>query len=135
MIGAAVRRRVRERAEHRCEYCRTRQVDEPYIAYQIEHIVAIEHGGSDDEDNLALACSHCNLHKGPNLAGIDPATGKMEPLFHPRKQKWSEHFQLRGAFIDGTTPCGRTTVRVLVMNVQLRLDLRDEVQGVLAPEA
>jgi hypothetical protein len=31
-------------------------------------------GGSDDPDNLALACHHCNLHKGPNLAGVDPRT-------------------------------------------------------------
>ncbi len=128
MIGAPMRRRVRERADNRCEYCLTRQDDEPFISYQIEHIIAIQHGGSDDEENLALACSHCNLHKGPNLAGIDPTTGSIEPLFHPRRQSWAEHFEVRGALIAGKTPCGRATVRVLAMNAEARVDLRQEIR-------
>ena len=60
---AGRRRRVRERADNRCEYCCTRQDDEPFVAYQIEQIIAIQHGGSDDEDNLALGSSHCNLQR------------------------------------------------------------------------
>ncbi|MBO0698732.1 MAG: HNH endonuclease [Zavarzinella sp.] len=128
MIGAAIRRRVRERAGNRCEYCRTHQEDEPFVAYQIEHVIAIQHGGGDEEDNLALACSHCNLHKGPNLAGIDPATGRIEPLFHPRRQSWDEHFEFRGSVIEGKTPCGRATVRVLAMNAEVRVDLRQELE-------
>lgn len=128
MIGVITRRRVRERAENRCEYCRTRQDDEPFISYQIEHIIAIQHGGNDDEENLALACTHCNLHKGPNLAGIDPMTGNIEPLFHPRRQSWAEHFEIHGPLIHGKTPCGRATVRVLAMNAEARVDLRQEIQ-------
>lgn len=127
MVVAATRRLVRQRAEHRCEYCRTRQLDEPFITYQIEHVIAIQHGGTDEEDNLALACSHCNLLKGPNLAGIDPLTGIIEPLFHPRRQTWDEHFEFHGALISGKTPCGRTTVRVLAMNAEARVDLRQEL--------
>lgn len=88
-----------------------------------------QHGGGDEEDNLALACSHCNLHKGPNLTGIDPDTGTIEPLFHPRRQTWAEHFELRGAVIEGKTPCGRATVRVLAMNAETRVDLRRELQS------
>jgi hypothetical protein len=129
MIGMAIRRRIRERADDRCEYCRTRQDDEPFISYQIEHIIAVQHGGSDSEDNLALACSHCNLHKGPNLAGIDPLTERIEPLFHTRRQVWSEHFENRSTTIVGLTPCGRATVRVLAMNDDVRIDLRSEVKG------
>jgi hypothetical protein len=127
MIGAEVRRRVRERAGDRCEYCHTRQADEPFVAYQVEHIVARQHSGGDEEDNLALACSHCNLHKGPNLAGIDPATGNLAPLFHPRRQSWDEHFAVGGALIEGKTSCGRVTVRVLAMNAEARVDLRREL--------
>ena len=127
MIGAEVRRRVRERAGDRCEYCHTRQADEPFISYQVEHIIAIQHGGGDGEENLALACSHCNLHKGPNLAGIDPTTGELEPLFNPRRQSWDEHFEDRGIWIEGTTPCGRAIVRVLAMNAQARVELRQEL--------
>ena len=128
MVGAATRRLVRERAEDRCEYCRTRQADEPFITYQTEHVSAIQHGGGDEEDNLALACSHCNLHKGPNLAGIDPLTDAIEPLFHPRRQPWDEHFEFQGPLVAGKTPCGRATVRVLAMNAEARVDLLQETQ-------
>jgi 5-methylcytosine-specific restriction endonuclease McrA len=94
-MDEATKLRVRVRAEYRCEYCGTRQVDEPFFAYQVEHIIAKQHGGSDEDANLALACSHCNLHKGPNLAGIDPITKLLSPLFHPRRQTWDEHFANR----------------------------------------
>ena len=124
MSRAAIRRRVRERAELSCEYCRTRQEDEPFITDQIEHIIAIQHGGGDAEDNLALACSHCNLHKGPNLSGIDPLTDLIEILFHPRRQDWTEHFELHSDAMIGRTACGRTTIRVLAMNDPARIELR-----------
>lgn len=128
MIGAALRRTVRERADHRCEYCGMRQDHEPLISYQIEHVIAIQHGGGDESNNLALACTHCNLHKGPNLSGIDPETGTVVALFHPRLNVWSEHFRTNGAEIVGLTPCGRATVRVLDMNSRARLDLRLAIQ-------
>ena len=128
MIGSATRRLVRERAADRCEYCRTRQVDEPFINYQIEHIIAIQHAGGDEDSNLALACSHCNLHKGPNLSGIDPLTDAIEILFNPRRQSWDEHFEFLGPLVAGKTPCGRATVRTLAMNSEARIDLRQETQ-------
>jgi hypothetical protein len=124
MIGAETRRLVRHRAGNRCEYCRTHQDVEPFVRYQVEHIIARQHGGSEDENNLALSCSHCNLHKGPNLTGIDPVSGAVEPLFHPRRQPWPEHFVAHGAVIVGITATGRTTVRVLDMNDPARQELR-----------
>ena len=51
-------------------------------------------GGLTQLDNLALACWHCNLKKGPNLTGIDPETGQIAALFHPRKDKWADHFTM-----------------------------------------
>ena len=123
-MQSTLRNQVRERAGHQCEYCQLRQVDEPYSAFQIEHVIARQHGGSDEFGNLALACPHCNLHKGPNLAGIDPLTDLIVPLFHPRLQTWSEHFEWVGADIAGKTECGRATVRVLMMNADLRRALR-----------
>jgi hypothetical protein len=56
VIGTATRQRVRERADDRCEYGRIRQADEPIVTYQVEHVTPKQHGGSDDEGNLALAC-------------------------------------------------------------------------------
>lgn len=88
-----------------------------------------EPGGSDDADNLALACHRCNLHKGPNLSGVDPLTGRVETLFHPRSNQWHEHFAFQGPLIEGLTPCGRATAEVLVLNDARRLELRQELLG------
>ena len=70
-MDAALRRQVRQRAHDRCEYCLTRQEDDPLFPFHIEHIRPRQHEGSDDLQNLALACYHCNRHKGPNLTAID----------------------------------------------------------------
>jgi hypothetical protein len=101
-----------------------RQSDEPFFRYHVEHITPQQHGGGDGEDNLALACPHCNLHKGPNLSGIDPLGGALAPLFHPRRQHWDDHFEARGPVIVGKTPTGRVTVYVLNMNDPDRVALR-----------
>jgi hypothetical protein len=58
----------------------------------VEHIVPKQHGGFDDPASLALACDRCNAHKGPNLTSIDPDTGAVVPLFHPRHDCWDDHF-------------------------------------------
>jgi 5-methylcytosine-specific restriction endonuclease McrA len=60
--------------------------------FQIDHIIARQHAGTSDEQNLALACIHCNRFKGPNIAGLDPETGELVRLFHPRTDKWADHF-------------------------------------------
>ncbi len=113
---AALRRLVRRCAGERCEYCRLHQSDEPFLRFHIEHVIARQHGGRDEPANLALACHHCNFHKGPNLSGIDPLTGEIVPLFHPRRQKWKRHFRWEGARVVGRTRSGRATVAVLNMN-------------------
>lgn len=127
MIDPATRRLVRSRAEERCEYCRMGQENEPFYRYQVEHIIPRQHGGTDDESNLALSCPNCNRHKGPNLTGIDPDTGSIVELFHPRKQEWTDHFEFQGPYVLGKTPNGRTTVRVLAMNGRWRVELRRSV--------
>ena len=76
------------------------------------------------ETSLAIFRHYRNLHKGPNLSGIDPQTGQIVPLFHPRRDLWYEHFERRGPIIIGLTPTGRATVRVLAMNTVERIDLR-----------
>lgn len=123
-MDAPTKALVRARAADRCEYCRSHQDDEPFFRLQIEHVIGKQHGGSDDPDNLALACPHCNLHKGPNLAGLDPLDDALTPLFHPRRQRWADHFAHRGPLIIGQTPTGRATVRVLNMNDWMRVELR-----------
>ena len=124
---------VRRRAAGLCEYCR---FPEAAFArpFHSEHIIAKQHGGLTQFDNLALACWACNLKKGPNLTGIDPETGEITPLFHPRKDIWPRHFEFSAALmmplsieIRGLTPIGRTTARVLGMNTRIRQQIRYEL--------
>jgi hypothetical protein len=96
---------------------------ESELSHHIEHVVARKRGGLDDVSNLALACHRCNLHKGPDLSGIDPLTGRVQMLFHPRRDRWVDHFEFRGAYLEGLTPSGRATVEVLDLNDARRLEL------------
>jgi hypothetical protein len=82
----------------------------------LDHIIAQQHRGPTTAENLALSCGRCNASKGPNIAGIDPASNLMSRLFNPRADRWEEHFRLEGATIVGLTAIGRTTVAVLNMN-------------------
>ncbi|MEP6664795.1 MAG: HNH endonuclease [Verrucomicrobiota bacterium] len=127
-MDAKVREAVRLRAANRCEYCRLRQEQDTFHFFHIEHIIARQHGGNDDPSNLALACHQCNLHKGTNLAGLDPDTSEMTRLFHPRRDDWREHFALSGTRINEITTIGRTTTWLLQMNSEERLELRKVLQ-------
>ena len=79
------------------------------------------------DGNLALACPHCNRFKGPNIAGLDPESGHLVRLFHPRSDLWAEHFRPDGARIVGQTPVGRATVHVLAINADDLLLIRAEL--------
>lgn len=128
-MDEAIRAQVRKRAAGCCEYCGLPQVAVPLVRFHVDHIVAEQHGGTDDIENLALCCSRCNLSKGPNLSGIDDETGAIVTLFNPRTDRWSDHFQHRNALIVGRTPVGRATVLVLGMNEERRVQLRATLQS------
>ena|SRR5688572_25389541 len=123
-MDGETRRLVRERAKGHCEYCRMRQEQDALYRFHIEHIVARQHGGSDESENLALACHHCNENKGTNLAGIDPLSSAVTHLFHPRRDLWQDHFELRDGLVMGMTAIGRTTAALLKMNDPGRVELR-----------
>jgi hypothetical protein len=55
---------------------------------------------------------------------VDPDTGVLVPLFHPRKHSWDDHFKSREGYVFGVTPVGRATVRLLNMNAPRRVELR-----------
>jgi hypothetical protein len=126
-MDATTRTLVRNRAEGRCEYCYLPQNAAPYYAFHVEHIVARQHQGSDDESNLALACPDCNAKKGPNIATLSPDTGNVIELFHPRRHIWSEHFSLVGSEIVGISEVGRATVQLLDMNEDERVAIREQL--------
>ncbi len=125
-MDAATRVLVRHRAGERCEYCLFPQ-EFAETRHHVDHIRARQHLGGDDPENLALACIHCNSHKGPNLSGIDPENGDLVPLYNPRQDIWGDHFSMEGARIVGLSSIGRATVHVLAMNATNRLNVRAEL--------
>jgi hypothetical protein len=122
-VSAALRSLIREIATSRCEYCLTPE-GIASIRHEVDHIVARKHGGQTTIENLALCCILCNKHKGSDITSIDPETGGVEVLFHPRRNRWPDHFELRGVEIVGATSVGRVTVRLLRLNRPERLEER-----------
>jgi hypothetical protein len=116
-IPAALRERVTAQARRRCGYCLTSEavIGSPL---EIDHILPESLGGRTEEDNLWLACSLCNDHKGHRIAALDPLTGQQVRLFDPRHQSWAEHFAWSdaGDRIGGRTAVGRATVVALNLN-------------------
>jgi hypothetical protein len=124
-IPDSVRQQVERDAGNRCGYCLTERRYTAKILH-VEHIIPIAAGGSSTIDNLWLACDLCNSYKGTATQATDPVTGDLVPLFNPRMQKWSEHFQWseEGIHIIGLTPTGRATVIALRLNNAILVEAR-----------
>ncbi len=112
-----MRRIVRSRAANRCEYCRSPEEFSASV-FSVEHILPRSAGGADAQDNLALCCQECNNRKYTHTSAIDPLSGETVPLFHPRRDRWAEHFAWAEGFavMIGLTRTGRATVEKLQLN-------------------
>jgi hypothetical protein len=124
-----------QRANGRCEYCQVSPADLD-LPFEVDHVIAEHHQGRTEAGNLCLACFACNRHKGPNIAGVDPGTKRIVPLFNPRRQLWSRHFRWDGPVLVGRTSAGRATIVALKIKLEHRLDLRQGLidEGVFPPE-
>ena len=128
-ITARQKTEIADRADRCYEYCRSQEPFSP-DPFVVEHIVPRSRGGSDELSNLAFACQGCNGHKHTSTEAADPLTGRLAPLFHPRRDEWARHFVWSGDTrrIIGVTPTGRATVERLRLNrpglVNLRRVLR-----------
>lgn len=116
---------VTARARGCCEYCRS-QARFAMQSFSVEHIIPRSQGGKTSLDNLALSCQGCNNHKYNKTEAADPAGGETAKLYHPRTQKWEEHFAWGNDFsvIVGITPTGRATVEMLQVNRESLVNLR-----------
>lgn len=108
---------VARRAGFRCEYCCAPESVNNF-GFEVEHIVPPSGGGGNEAGNLALACRACNVRKSDRTSFKDPHTGQTVPLFHPRRDSWTEHFRVDRdqGLIMGITPTGRATVNALDLN-------------------
>lgn len=131
-----LRQLISEQAGNRCGYCLGEQ---RYIfaPLEVDHLWPTAAGGTDDEENLWLACPLCNSHKGSTTHEIDPLTKRNVMLFNPRRQNWQRHFKIvNGIEIVGQTASGRATVVALQMNNRLALTVRHNwlIAGWYPPE-
>lgn len=124
-IPKSVREQVREDAGNRCGYCLTPQ-SLAYDTLELDHIIPVAAGGVSTRDNLWLSCRSCNRHKGAQTHGHDPATGRRERLFDPRRQSWHRHFawSADGCTMIGLTACGRATISALQINNPFAIQTR-----------
>lgn len=130
-MDALLRAFLVDKSAGQCEYC---QLPQKFFTelFQIEHIVSRQHRGASIESNLAVACARCTLHKGPNIAGIDPQSEELVRLFNPRIDTWSDHFQHdSNGEISGKSAIGRATIYVLDMNAPRRVELRIAISALL----
>jgi len=124
-IPAELRRLVADRARHCCEYCRT-QTQYSSDSFTVDHIMPRSLGGLTTAENLALCCHGCNQHKSNRTSAPDPVTDSPVLLFHPREQRWDEHFAWNEDFtlMLGLTPIGRATIGALQLNRPGLINLR-----------
>jgi len=123
-IPVAVRRLVRERADQACEYCLIHEVD-TLLPHEPDHIIALKHRGATTESNLAWTCFTCNRSKSSDLGSIDVESNKLVRLFHPRTDRWEDHFKLhRDGRIMPLTDVGRVTEFLLKLNRAEHVEIR-----------
>ncbi|MGB5913742.1 MAG: HNH endonuclease signature motif containing protein, partial [Phormidesmis sp.] len=103
-INNFLRQRVRKRAKSLCEYCHSPERISG-SRFTLDHVYPRSLGGSDDFENLALACSRCNQRRYNFITGRDAETASISPLFNPRVDEWKEHFAWAedGRRVVGTT--------------------------------
>ncbi|MCU0875024.1 MAG: HNH endonuclease [Pirellulaceae bacterium] len=124
---AAYRPWLRDDFTLRCVYCLAReQWGRVTGEFGVDHFQPQARSPQQalDYENLLYCCQSCNLHKSSNVAGYDPQPGDLTELFHPRRHRWDEHFEWRGLLLLGKTAIGRTTVEVLRLNSEDRLERR-----------
>lgn len=91
-IPDSLRWEVLSRAENRCEYCELSQERQETV-FHIDHVHPVSLGGMTELENLALACVSCSLRKSARVSALDPVSGEVVPLFHPRRDLWNLHFR------------------------------------------
>ena len=116
-IAASLRQAVLAEASGRCAYCHSLE-QFMGVAFEVDHITPRSLKGRTVLDNLCLSCPTCNRYKASRSSARDPVSRRRVRLFHPKRDKWREHFKWSGdgSEIIGLTPSGRATVQALHFN-------------------
>ncbi|XZE20898.1 HNH endonuclease [Pirellulaceae bacterium SH449] len=124
------------RAGSRCEYCKMHQSLQG-ATFHIEHVIPRVRGGTSELGNLALACPSCNLHKADRVSSALDRDSAAIALFHPRTHRWSDHFEWDDYQLVGKTDTGVLTIRLLNLNHERRIKIRqsEQIFGLFPPQA
>jgi hypothetical protein len=124
-LSVELRQQLLEADDHSCAYCQTRQFNSGYPMV-VDHIVPRKSGGRTEFGNLCYACHRCNEFKGAATEVKDPLTDSRVPLFHPRRQRWHDHFYWHdtGFRIGALTAVGRVTIIALKLNNEVIINAR-----------
>jgi len=130
-ISRTVRRRVRDRAFNRCEYCQ-HPADFACAPFVCEHVMPRVEGAGSSLSELAWACPGCNSHKYAKTHARDPRTGRTVSLLNPRRQQWSRHFAWSADFllVHGRTAAARATIEALHLNRPQLINLRRALRAI-----
>ncbi len=133
-VPVQLKKQVAERANWTCEYCLRKEADS-FFRFQVDHIISRKHGGRDELGNLAFSCPICNYNKGTDLGTILEDPSVIIPLFNPRKQSWSDHFEVKeNGELLSKTETGRATIKLIGLNLPERvLERLDLIKGGLYP--
>jgi hypothetical protein len=127
-IAAELRRLVVARAACLCEYCLIAEED-TFYGCEADHIISEKHDGTTDAENLAFACVACNQAKGSDVGSIHREDNSFVRFFNPRTDAWADHFRLVGSRIEGLTPIGHVTARILGFNSRERVLEREALRN------
>jgi len=115
-IPAVLREFVASRANHCCEYCRL-PAERSFFSFHIDHIVSRKHGGETQADNLAYACSICNVNKGSDVATFLTDRTVSVRFYNPRIDHWHDHFAIeQTGSLTARTDIGQGTINILDLN-------------------
>lgn len=119
-IPFELRRQVAQRASFRCEYCLLPEALAIY-PFEIDHIIAIKHGGKSKIENLAYCCARCNRNKGSDLATVLTEDATIVRIFNPRLDVWKDHFEAEHGIIYPKSKIGEATIKLLDFNTPERV--------------
>lgn len=86
-ISLALRGAVRERAASLCECCSLPE-SEGFFPFESDYLIALKHEGLTEAAKWANICFECNRLQGTDVASVDPQSGSIVQLFHPRRDRW-----------------------------------------------
>ena len=108
-----------------CEFC---HIPEGILPLHVLNLPRQKKDTPNALQNYCVICEHCYKAKGNRVEGVDPRSGKIIPLFHPRKDIWKQHFswEIDHITIKGLTIVGRATVAITRMNSESMLERRKQ---------